>query len=792
MQRKFETQYGYFNTSGNEYIIKKPGTPRPWINVISNGLYGLTISQVGGGFSWYEHSQFNRITRWYQDLIRDNWGKYFYVVDEESGEVWNPTWLPTKTELDYYECRHGFGYTVFLSEYKEIRVELTVFVPRKGKHEIWQMVLTNLAGRKRRLSIYTYLEWSLGIANDAHREFQKSFIQTEYRSDWNAILARKRVWEADVETRGHWNTEYPYTAFWACSKPVAGHEGDKEAFLGRYGDLRRPAAITRSELSNNTGMWNDSVASLHLKIELDPQQKDQMTFLLGIEEKETEIESIIKTYFNDNTAKQALKGIRDSWHNLLNKLEVDTPDESLNLLVNKWLKYQAISGHLWGRAAYYQQSGAIGFRDQLQGSQVFLPLDCERTRRQIELHARHQFIDGSVLHWWHPITDKGLKNCISDNLLWLPFIVLSYLEETGDDDFLHKELPFYDSDTTASLFSHCCRAIDYTLKRMSFRGIPLIGGGDWNDGLNGAGLEMKGESFWLAHFLFYILNRFTNIASRLSDEEHAERYREASARLQCSIEEYGWDGDWFLRATTDNGGKIGSQECEAGKVFLNAQIWAVISNSVSEAKQDRAMQAVGEHLVKDFGPLLLFPAYHRADAYIGYLSRYAPGSRENGGVYMHAATWLIWALGMRKEAEKCYRVFQKICPIRNGMNPERYYCEPYVTPGNIDGPDSVHYGRGGWTWYTGSATWLQKVIVDWILGIRATDSGLLIDPCIPQDWKCYSVKRIFRGTCYHITVHNPHGKTSGIQMIRIDGKTVSSNPLPNSAKRQCTVEVTLG
>lgn len=789
--KKFETKYGYFSEDGNEYIIKTPRTPKPWINVISNGNYGLTISQTGGGFSWLEHSEFNRMNRWHQDLVQDNWGKYIYFKDNDSGDVWNSTWLPSRTKLDDYQCAHGFGYTRFTSEYKGIRAVLTIFVPLDKSLEIWDVRIENISGRTRHIKLITYLEWCLGSSSDYHREFHKTFIQTQMDKERNSALAGKRIWDIAVKGRGHWNTTYPFIGFLTANRPIENFEFDKDTFIGRFGSLQNPAVLQDSPLQNQQGSSYDAIASTAIQLTIEANQSARTHYLFGLVENLDELDKIRLEYNDSTSVDSALRKVREFWHNTLSKTEVETPDESMNLLVNKWLKYQAISGRLWARTAYYQQSGAYGYRDQLQDSQIFLSIDPQLTARQIRLHAEHQFKDGHVLHWWHPITETGLDSNFSDDFLWLPFVTLNYLEETDDLDFLKQSMRFYDDANETSLLEHCTRAVDFALKRMSSRGLPLIGSGDWNDGLSATGIDMRGESFWIIHFLNYILMRMAVLLERFSEVQKAAEYRRTAAGLREKLLKYGWDDEWFLRATKDNGEIIGSQANREGQIYLNAQTWSVIADSAPGEYQEKAMQAVADRLMKNNGPLLLYPGYSEPDEYIGYLSRYAPGSRENGGVYTHAATWAIWAFAKIGRDDLAHKTFQGINPILNGMNAERYQGEPYVTPGNIDGPDSPHYGRGGWTWYTGSAAWLQKCTMEWILGVRASRDGLIIDPHIPPEWKSYSVKRLFRGTYYDIRVRNESGKAGKIKRIVVDGQEIAGNIIRVSNQKTCRVEVTL-
>jgi len=789
---KFRTKYGYFSDDGNEYIINTWRTPKPWVNVISNESYGLVISQTGGGFSWETHSEFNRLNRWHQDLVQDNWGKYFYIKNNKTNEIFSPTWMPVKRDLDNYECRHGFGYTKFISSYKGIKVNLSVFVPLNDSLEIWDFNIDNNTSEDLDLSIYSYFEWCLGSSADHHREFHKAFLETEFDTNLNSLTATKRLWEIPLGDRGHWNIEYPYYGFISSSKPIIGFDGDKESFIGNYGSIEYPVGVYVDSLSGNEGKWSDSVAVVKTRSKISRGNSERISFLIGIKKDKNEIKNAIVRYFTGNAINNALKEIKDFWDKNLETLVIQTPDDAMNLLVNKWLKYQAINSRLWGRTAYYQQSGAFGFRDQLQDSLLFLTIDPQKTLEQIRLHSRHQKKDGSVLHWWHPITETGLETEMTDDLLWLPFVVTYYLEETNQYEILNLEEPYYDeNESKDSLLNHCLRAIDCVLNRISVRGLPLIGAGDWNDGLSAVGLEMKGESIWLAEFLYLILQRFEQILKKIDYSELAKKYNKHSTKLRNEFEKYAWDGEWYYRATKDSGEKIGSKENKEGKIFLNPQTWAVISNIADEDRKIKAMESVSKHLIGNYGALLLQPAYTIPDKYIGYLSRYAPGRRENGGVYTHAATWAIWAFALLKKNEEAFEAYKKLCPVYNGLDPDKYVAEPYVTPGNIEGPNSPLYGMGGWTWYTGSAAWLQRILVEFILGVRATEDGLLIDPCIPEDWDKIKVKRIFRGTTYYITIINPNNVSSGVDYLMIDGDEHQTNLIKPVKKSEVQVDVYL-
>jgi len=787
----FSTKYGGFSADGNEYIINTPFTPKPWVNVISNGDYGLVISQTGGGFSWLTHSEFNRLNRWHQDLIQDNWGKYFYIRDNQSGEVWCPTWNIVKTPLDAYEVRYGFGYAVFSSQFKNIEIILTVFVPMNESLEIWDFKIKNNRNEKVDLSIFSYFEWCLGSSADFHREFHKTFIETEFDEQANAMIGTKRLWEIPLGDRGHWNVEYNYHGFISSNKKITDYEGDKEAFIGQNNSLSNPQGLRAKTLTKKTGKWNDSIGTVKIDIEITPKNCEQAAFYFGLKENKSEIKQSISKFETEENISAALTAVKDFWKNYLSTLEIETPDPAMNLAVNKWFRYQAIAGRLWARTAYYQQSGAFGFRDQLQDSLVYLPINPSATEKQIRLHAKHQFEDGAVLHWWHPITETGLRTEMTDDLLWLPYIFTHYLEETGNYGLLQNVEPYYSSKKEGTLLEHCLKAFDKVLTRLSERGLTLIGAGDWNDGLSAVGLEWKGESIWLTQFFYTTLKRFVIVLNAIDEKDLAKYYDEKADALKISFDKFAWDGDWFWGATKDSGTKIGSKENSEAFIWLNPQTWSVISGIAPAEKQERAMQSVEKYLLKKNGALLHYPAYGTPDKFIGYLSRYAPGRRENGGVYSHAATWAIWAFASLKNSNMAYEAYKKLNPIYSGMSPDEYVAEPFVTPGNIDGPDSPNYGMAGWTWYTGSASWFVKAVVDWILGVRATHDGLLIDPCIPKEWNSFSVKRLYRNCSYQIEVINEQHVSHGVAKVEVDGIAQVSNLIPPQQKNSCTVKVYL-
>lgn len=778
MQKKFESPFGYFSEDGREYIITTPLTPRPWGNVISNGDYGIMISQSGSGFSWRGNAVQNRLTRSFQDLIKDNWGKYFYIRDLRRGIYWSATYKPVMRLYQRYEAVHGAGYSRFIQQVEEIESVLTVFVAADAPLEIFQLTLTNLSRETRELDVTSYAEWLLGFAPDEHREFHKLFIETFADVKRSAVFARKCLWGFPDDKGRHNNVDWPYTAFMAVSEPLKSFDCDKESFLGLYNNDDRPQAMTVPVLQGRAGRFTDAIAALQVAVTLEAGESKTIVFTLGAaEDGREDAVDLIERFTSVEKSRQAFEAVRAFWSRFLDTEQVQTPDEALNFMTNFWTKYQAISCRLWGKAAFYQVSAGYGFRDQLQDSQIFLVSEPHYTRQQLLLHASQQFIEGDVLHWWFSIRGGGPRTNCSDDLLWLPFILDAYLKETGDYSILDEAVPYLNAPAEP-FYQHCKRAIERSFSRFSPRGVPLMGDHDWNDGLSAVGALLKGESFWVAEFLYMILGNFAPLARRRGDETFARKCEDVRADLKEALNRHGWDGEWYLQATTDDGLPLGSKENEEGKIFLMPNIWAVISGAADAERARTAMNAVTKYLLKEYGTLLNYSAFTRPRSDIGYVTRYAPGLRENGGVYTHAATWSVWAYALLGEAELAYEAYRRICPPNRSADIERYKAEPYVTPGNIDGPLSEYYGRGGWTWYTGSAQWLHRVATHWILGIRPQENGLLVEPSIPPAWSGFKVMRRFRNAVYDIRVENPQHVSSGIRSVMVDGQSFASNLLP--------------
>jgi cellobiose phosphorylase len=772
--------YGHFSADGREYRIHDPHTPRPWINLIANPRIGLAVSQTGSGFSWIDNSQLGAVVRWQQEFADDRSGRFLYLVDLDSGAVASLTPAPVWSESRRFACRHGLGYTTFESEHHGVGAEFTLSVDARETVETWRVRLENRTRAPRRLLLVAFLEWNCGTSPAPRREFQKLFLETAWEAERGAIFATSHMWDVGSKRWGHWNTSFPYWSAFAAAQPVAHATGDKAAFLGRAGSWARPAAI---ENAARGGRWqhlfgrhHDPVAAIGSQIELEPGAPFDGGFVLATAATRDETRQLVDRFAAPGAIDRSLDGAVAMWDGLLASHRIVVPEPTLEPLLNDWLRYQAISARLWGRAGYYQQSGAFGFRDQLQDSQVWLTIDPQRCREQARLHAAHQFRDGSVVHWWHPLTEQGHVTRMTDDLLWLGFVVAAYLRETGDVSILDDEAPYLD-EGPAPLVDHVERAFRRVFERTSPRGLPYLGAGDWNDGLSAAGLEERGESVWLAMFLAGLLHDWSEIHRARGDRHLAGEYATRRVALIDAVNTHAWDGAWYRRATRDDGVWLGSAASAHGKIYLNAQTWAVLADVAPPARAAAAMASLEAHLVTEAGALLLQPAYDVPDERVGYITRYAPGLRENGGVYTHAAVWAIAAAAKVKDPALVERLLTAINP--SNKDPESYWAEPYVLPGNVDGPQSPLHGRAGWTWYTGSAAWLPRIVSEWVLGVRPTWDGLLFDPCLPTSWTEARMTRPWRGATLEIHITRDGSLPRGSAIATADGHPMPGNLLPS-------------
>jgi cellobiose phosphorylase len=779
-----KNKYGYFSDNGREYVITDPRTPKPWTNVVSNGDYSFMVTQTGGGCSWIGNAGQNRLTRLYQDLVKDPYGKYIYLRDKATGSFWSATYNPVQRPYEDFEVRHGIGYSTFTMQVEGIRTVLTMFVVVGEPLELWKLDIRNVGIKTKTIEAVPYFEWEAGIHPDEHREFHKLFMDTAFDATHRAILLKKYMWGFGDKQGLHNNVDWDYTGFFAASETPKAFDTDKESFLGMYGREHAPAAMQAANLAGRAGRFGDPIAAFQHAFELKPGESKTIVYSLGattlgrneiphIESTYVDPLPLIRKYTNVEAANEAFREVHRFWDGLLSGDKAQTPDPAFDLMTNTFAKYQAISGRIWAKSGFYQTSGGYGFRDQLQDCQVFLESAPEYAKKQLRMHAAKQFQEGDVLHWFVTFQGWGPRGNCSDDLLWLPFILDAYLEETLDFAFLNEVVRF-ENGGEASIYEHAKRAIQKSLTRYSDRGVPLMGSHDWNDGLSAVGPKMKGESFWMSTFLYIILGQFDRHANHMGDIAFAAEMKAHRAKIQATFNEYGWDGEWYKMATTDAGLELGSHQNDEGKIFLMPNAWAIIGDILPKDRIETVVKSVAKHLLKDYGTLLNFPAFTIPRTDVGYVTRYAPGLRENGGVYTHAATWAVSMFAKAGYPDLAYKAYSGICPPNRTKDPDLYLAEPYVTCGNSDGPISPYFGRGGWTWYTGSAQWLHRVAVRDILGIKATYEGLKIEPSIPTHWPGYRYTRQFRGATYEIEVSR--GKQP---QIEVDGNVLASNLLPD-------------
>ncbi len=771
-----ENQYGGFTPDGSEYVITcDPGetTPAPWANVLANAGFGTIVSESGSAYTWKENAHEFRLTPWHNDPVSDTGGEALYIRDEETGACWSPTLLPRRGP-GTYTARHGFGYSVFTSRNRGVRTTLEVFVARDDPVKISRLRLENASGRSLRLSVTGYAEWVLADL----RSRSSMHVVTENDGAAGAILAQN-AYTMDFPGR---------VAFFGCGAENRTITCDRTEFLGRNGDMARPAAMGRACLSGRTGAGLDPCGAIQTVIELKPGDSREIVFVLGAAMSRAEACALASRHADRQHAEDELRKVRERWRDILGAVRVRTPDEAVNVMVNGWLLYQCAASRFLGRSGYYQSGGAFGFRDQLQDCMALVHADPGLVREHLLVSAAHQFPEGDVQHWWHPPLDRGVRTRCSDDYLWLPLAVARYVDVTGDVAVLDEEAgyiemrplnpeeeSFYDlpmrSALRESLYLHCVRAVRHGL-RFGVHGLPLMGGGDWNDGMDRVGIEGRGESVWLGFFLHRVLAVFEPLALARGDAAFAAECRKQAETLRASLNANGWDGQWFRRAYFDDGRPLGSRESQECRIDSIAQSWSVLSGAAPEERRKLAMDSLYANLVRrDIGIVqLLDPPFDHSDLDPGYIKGYVPGVRENGGQYTHAAVWAAMAFAKMGDAARAWELASMINPVRHGDSPEaveRYMVEPYVVAADVYGV-APHEGRGGWTWYTGSAGWMYRLFLESLLGLRARNGAISLDPLLPQGWDEVSLVFKERGTAHAIGIRRDGGQSA--PAVTLDGK----------------------
>lgn len=773
----FKNKYGCFSGDGKEYIITDPRTPRPWFNYIWNEHYAGLVSHTGGGFSFLESPRDNRLTRMrYNSLPWDRPGRYVIVKDSETGKFWSLSWAPTIDKVyKKYECRHGQGYTKITTEINNIRGEITYFVPPDLNAEIWRVKLTNLSSRKRKLEIYSFTELLMGNAlNDLiNQPNDKHFTEVVFDKQYRTLSATRRYWVLNKKVSvAQPNIDWKYRLLFTQTLPISGFDSSLDNFIGKWRSESNPESIETGRMKNTEITSGDAVAALQSKITLKPKDSKDFAVIMAAASKENE-NPYDELRWNELTDISFIDKLYGSlmlrWDKTLSHIKADTPDKDFNLMINVWNQYQAAVTFDMARNSGYYHGGLLfgnGMRDQFQDILGVVITNPDLVRKRLLNALKFQFSDGSTLHNFFKLTDWGERTNHSDTPLWIPLGIIEYLNETGDLTILDEVVSFYDGGS-AAVYTHMQKAIDFALSATTERGIPKIMNGDWNDTLDHVGPLGKGETVWGGFFLGYILKKTVDLLTAIpivtipNVPDDINRWKNAYHNLREVLNKYAWDGDWYLRAFRDNGEPLGSKKHKQGKIFINSQTWSVISGLAPKERADKALASADKMLKRRNGMQICFPSYTEVEDNVGLISRCVPGKKENGAIFNHASSWFVLASIINGDAETAYNVYRSMLPVNSSKRIDRYEAEPYVFAEYVTSPDHNSEGQASHSWLTGTAVWMLRIAVDYILGFRTSFEGITISPNIPARWNSFKAERKFRGKLLKVEVIN-NGKTNAL------------------------------
>ncbi|MEM2415483.1 MAG: glycosyl transferase [Thermoproteota archaeon] len=797
--------YGYFDDEACEYVITRPDTPTPWINYLGQEDYFAMISNTAGGYSFYRDARYRRITRYrYNSVPADQPGRYIYIRNVETGEYWSPTWQPVKRSLDRYECRHGLGYTRISSSYRGIEAQVTYFVPLGQTLEVWRLKIRNNNSKPVELQLFSYVEFCLWDALDDMTNFQRNLSIGEVEVEGSVIYHKTGY----RERRNHF-------AFFACSEPLTGFDTSREAFIGPYRGLEKPVVVEEGNSRNSIAHGWAVIGSHHVRIKLAPGESREIVFLLGYAENPQEekfiapniinkarVKKVIEQFLNPIKLDESFQELHQHWEKLLSKYRVETPDKDVNRMVNIWNQYQCMATFNLSRSASLYESGigrGMGFRDSNQDILGFVHMIPDRARERILDLAATQLLDGGAYHQYQPLTKRGNKEIgsgFNDDPLWLVLSTAAYIKETGDFSILNEKVVYENTPGTEQpLYEHLTRALKYTMDRLGPHGLPLIGHADWNDCLNLNCMSTipeesfqtapdrtdgkTAESVFIGGLFTLAAKEMASIAEHIGRREDAEKYRRLADEMAKRVLEHGWDGEWFLRAYDAFGAKVGSKECEEGRIYIEPQGMCVMAGiGLEDGRALKALDSVRKYLATPHGIVLHQPAYTKYYVNLGEISSYPPGYKENASVFCHTNPWIMIAETIVGRGNYAFDYYKRICPSARETISHIHRCEPYVYAQMIAGPDSPTPGEAKNSWLTGTAAWNLVAITQWILGVRPGYDGLIIDPCIPSEWSRFKVTRVYRGATYVIEVRNDEHVCRGVKQIIVDGKPIEGNVLP--------------